>query len=224
MRKKIVYSFISAAAALALSLAVSCIPAGRFSVRAEEAGGYYDEWGNWISEGDASADTGLAVSEDIAAAESESTTLPTGTYSVGAGWSADSTASTEDVTVYEQDAHLGEQNTSTISCSYLDTNYSVFEYEQLREMLTNQLYYNNVNAQISTSAGYTSVKDYLYIVIVDDTAQDYTDIYYYVVGNYRCFCTEVREYRSEAEEASAQGLSTPREMGQSISEGFVWNG
>lgn len=147
----------------------------------------------------------------------------TGTYTVESGWSVDNAASTQERTVYKQDAYVGVEGTSTITCSYLDTNYSVFEYEQLRDMLTNNLLYNNVNAQISTSAVYTDAKDYLYILIVDDTAQDYRNIYCYVVGDYRCFCVDVKEYRWDAEELQAQSLKTPQEVGQGVAEKFVWN-
>ena len=146
----------------------------------------------------------------------------TGTYSVEAGWTVDSAASTEEKTVYKQDANVGMENTSTITCSYMDTNYSVLEYEQLRDMLTNNLLYANVNAQISTSAVYTQTKDYLYIVIVDDSALDYKDVYHYVVGDYRCFCVEVREYRAEADQAVADGVKTPHEVGQTTAEEFTW--
>lgn len=206
-------------------------------MQAEEPSGYYDEAGNWkentwfgdsndiYSEGSDTA----AVSEGILTAQESILTAPdisdasAGTYSVGDGWSVDSAASTESETVYKQDAHVGTDGTSTITCRYMDTNYSVLEYEQLRDMLTNNLLYSNVNAQISTSAVYTQTKDYLYIILVDDSAQEYRDIYHYVVGDYRCFCVGVREYRSEAEQASAAGLKTPGETGKTTAEEFTWN-
>lgn len=147
----------------------------------------------------------------------------TGTYTVEDGWSEDIEASDEEMQVYKQTSFGDQENTSTITCSYLDTNYSVLEYEQLRDMLTNNLVYNNVNAQISTSAVYTKEKDCLYIVIVDDSAQEYREIYHYVVGDYRCFCVEVREYRTEAEAAKAQEIKTPQEVGQKMAEEFVWD-
>ncbi len=208
-------------------------------LQAEEPSGYYDEFGNWVQEsyseesgaetaGIEDADALAALAEDSAdasggmdAAQDVSSAL-IGTYSVGAGWTVDSDASTEEKTVYKQDAYVGMENTSTISCSYMDTNYSVLEYEQLRDMLTNNLLYNNVNAQISTSAIYTQAKDYLYIVIVDDSAQEYKDVYHYVVGDYRCFCVEVREYRAEADQAVADGVKTPHEVGQTTAEEFTW--
>lgn len=161
--------------------------------------------------------------EMAAEVSAESSGSGTGTYSMEAGWSTDDAACTQDCTVYKQDAYIGQEGTSTITCSYLDTNYSVFEYEQLRDMLTNNLLYSNVNAQISASAVYTDAKDYLYILLVDDASQDYRNIYCYVVGDYRCFCVEVQEYRQEAENLQTQGLSTPQEVGQSTAEKFVWN-
>lgn len=157
-----------------------------------------------------------------AAEDSEKAKL-TGTYTVESGWSLDDSAGTEEKEVYKQDDKLSQTDTSTITCSYMDTNYSVLEYEQLREMLTNNLVYNNANAQISTSAVYTKAKDYLYILIVDDTQKDARKIYYYVVGDYRCFCVEVNEYRAEAEEVSAQDDKTPQEVGRTIAEEFTWD-
>ncbi|MCD7745068.1 MAG: hypothetical protein LUI13_07295 [Lachnospiraceae bacterium] len=145
-----------------------------------------------------------------------------GSYTMEEGWSLDETQSTDDVSVYVQDAYTGETETSTISCSYLSTNYSRGDYEQLRDMLTNNLLYSNVNAQITTSAVYTLAMDYLYIILVDDSSEEYRDIYHYVVGDYECFCVQVREYRDEAAEAEAQELETPQEAGQSVAEGFVW--
>ena len=147
----------------------------------------------------------------------------TGTYLVADGWTEDTDRSEDAVKVYKQ-ADLSDQDvTSTITCSYLDTNYSVLEYEQLRDMLTNNLVYSHVDAQISTSAVYTKEKDCLYIVIVDDSVQEYREIYHYVVGDYRCFCVEVREYRAEADAAKMQDLKTPQEAGRMMAEEFVWN-
>lgn len=147
----------------------------------------------------------------------------TGTYSVADGWTEDTDASDDSKKVYKQTEQKDLEDTSTITCSYLDTNYSVLEYEQLRDMLTNNLLYSNVDAQISTSAVYTKEKDCLYIVIVDDSVQDYRDIYHYVVGDYRCFCVEVREYRAEAEQAKAQEQKTPQEVGMQMAQEFVWD-
>ncbi len=170
------------------------------------------------------AETPESVAEGAEDADTQETAAAlTGTWTVESGWSVDSAASTQEQTVYKQDACIGAEATSTITCSYLDTNYSVYEYEQLRDMLTNNLLYSNVDAQISTSAVYTDAKDYLYIVLVDDTAQDFRCIYHYVVGDYRCFCVAVKEYRSEAEQLAAQELSTPREVGQAAAEKFMWN-
>ncbi len=197
-------------------------------VQADELSEEYFEENGWTEdEFFSDKDVLTEVQADGASADAEENVEApaalTGTYSIDSGWSADSSASTESQTVYKQDACLGVDGTSTITCSYIDTNYSVFEYEQLRDMLTNNLLYSNVNAQISTSAVYTDAKDYLYILIVDDTSQDYRNIYCYVVGDYRCFCVEVKEYRSEAEQLKAQELKTPQEVGQSAAEKFVWN-
>ncbi len=146
-----------------------------------------------------------------------------GNYQVAKGWSEDSELSKEDIPVYRQDAFWDTDETSTITCSYLDTNYPLTEYEQLREMLTNNLLYENVDAQISTSALYTLAKDYLYIIVVDDPAKDYRNIYNYVIGNYCCFCVQVKEYRDEAAEAEVDpDRETPQEAGQKMAEGFVW--
>ncbi len=141
-------------------------------------------------------------------------------YSVPAGWSADGADGSDGGIVYREDAF----ENSTITCGYIDTNYSIQEYEQLRDMLTNNLLYEHVNAQISTSAVYTLAKDYLYIILVDDETEPYCDIYNYVVGDYCCFLVHVKEYRSEAEQALSQDLMTPREAGQSIAESFTWTG
>ena len=164
----------------------------------------------------------MAQAEEIVlnAAEEEKMT---GTYTAAEGWIEDEEASTEEKTVYVQASAADADETSTITCSYIDTNYSVLEYEQLRDMLTNNLFYSNVNAQISTSAVYTLSKDYLYILIVDDSAKEYRDIYHYVVGDYRCFSVEVREYRAEAEAAKLLEEDTPQEAGQKIAEEFTWN-
>ena len=135
----------------------------------------------------------------------------------------DDGASTSEKNVYKQEGLQDQAETSAITCSYIDTNYSVMEYEQLRDMLTNNLFYSNVNAQISTSAIYTNNKDYLYILIVDNSSQDYRNIYHYVVGDYRCFLVEVKEYRAEADQAKAQEQKTPQEIGQKVAEEFVWN-
>ena len=221
-------------AAIALCMGTVSYPAG--TVMAEEAAGYFDDGGNWVFDNDAnvqditagsdSEDPGLqglsenAESTDLSSDAEESRT---GTYTVCEGWSSDENGSTQDVTVYRQEGYTASDTTSTITCSYLDTNYSVLEYEQLRDMLTNNLIYSNVNAQISASAVYTNARDFLYILIADDAAKDYLEVYYYVVGDYRCFCVNVKEYRAEAESARSQERQTPQEVGKSIAEGFVWN-
>lgn len=164
----------------------------------------------------------IVHAEEIVLIEGDSENM-TGSYDVPADWIKDSEESTDEENVYTFADYEDADATSTITCSYMDTNYSVMEYEQLRDMLTNNLIYSNVDAQISTSAVYTLAKDYLYILIVDDSARDYRDIYHYVVGDYRCFLVEVREYREEAELAKAQEQDTPQEVGQKIAEEFTWN-
>ncbi|MDO4323184.1 MAG: hypothetical protein Q4C61_11710 [Lachnospiraceae bacterium] len=216
---------LSAGAAIMMSVVLGISPVSGFASMAEETFGYFDEMGNWIEE--SAADPVEVVGEPAAEENIESFETAqaplTGTYSAGAGWSVDDGASTSEKTVYKQDGYVGTEGTSTISCSYMDTNYSVLEYEQLRDMLTNNLVYSNVNAQISASAVYTNVKDYLYILIVDDTSVDFRSVYCYVVGDYRCFCVEVKEYRTEAEQLRAQEQKTPQEVGQGMAESFVWN-
>ncbi|MCD8347962.1 MAG: hypothetical protein LUD16_08460 [Lachnospiraceae bacterium] len=164
-----------------------------------------------------------AFAEESTADEQAMTEEETpGTYTMEEGWCLDEELSTEEEEVYRLETSEEGQETSTISCSYLETNYSRQDYEQLRDMLTNNLIYDNVNAQITTSAVYTLSMDYLYIVLVDDSTEEYCDIYHYVVGDYQCFCVQVREYRAEAELAKAQEQATPREVGQTVAEGFVW--
>ncbi len=162
------------------------------------------------------------VSEEDVLSEEE--TEAPGTYTMEEGWIEDEELSTDDVLVYrlESAAEDTDIETSTISCSYMDTNYSRQEYEQLRDMLTNNLLYSNVDAQITTSAVYTLAKDYLYIILVDDSLEDYRTIYHYVVGDYQCFCVEVKEYREEAEQAELLEEDTPQEIGQKVAEGFSW--
>ncbi|MCD7715595.1 MAG: hypothetical protein LUG56_07025 [Lachnospiraceae bacterium] len=205
--------------------------AGVMRVQAEEAG-YSDSTGGagetfWQEEysGDAgSADAFWDGAASEEAYETETEMLP-GTYTMEEGWTENDSLSSEDAAVYVEDAYADTESpeTSSISCSFLDTNYSRADYEQLRDMLTNNLLYSNVNAQITTSAVYTLAMDYLYIVLVDDSSEAYRDIYHYVVGDYQCFCVEVIEYRDEAEQDEAQDLDTPREIGQKVAEGFVWN-
>lgn len=227
----------AAAAVLLAGLSAGILnPTLSHTASAEEAGGFYDEAGNWVEEevtvigedglggssGETEAADGADGQELLPESEAAQEAI-TGTYTMEAGWSADDSQSTAESTVYKMDASAGSENTSTITCSYLDTSYSVLEYEQLRDMLTNNLLYSNVNAQISTSAAYTDAKDYLYILIVDDSAQDFRDIYCYVVGDYRCFCVQVKEYRAEAEQLQAQEMKTPQEVGQSAAQSFVWD-
>lgn len=209
--------------AMLMSLVFGVCPITGMTAMASESFGYFDAAGNWI-EGtpDLSADSEMFDSEYFAE-QTEEAAKRTGSYTTADGWVVDDNASTEDNTVYKQEGYAGVDGTSTIACSYLDTNYSVLEYEQLRDMLTNNLLYSNVNAQISASAVYTDAKDYLYILLVDDAAQDFRNIYCYAVGDYRCFCVEVKEYRAEAEQLRAQGVKTPQEAGQGIAESFVWN-
>lgn len=208
--RKIAY-VISAAVLLAMPYSSS--------VHAEEGTGYLDE---------ASVESSSSNLVVIGDTESGFTVLEadeplTGTYTMESGWVLEDTEDESEQHVYKKEGLSDQTETSVITCSYLDTNYSVMEYEQLREMLTNNLLYSNVNAQISTSAAYTTDKDYLYILIADDSSKDYRSIYHYVVGDYRCFLVEVKEYRSEAEQARTEEQKTPQEVGQSVAEEFVWN-
>lgn len=223
LKKKCAEIFIGLAVLAAVCMSAGL--AGRMTARAEEAFGYFDEAGNWIVEIPEEAVSEEMPAEDVyeETVQEPAEVQKTGTYTAAEGWSVDDAASTSETTVYKQAANVGMDGVSTISCSYLDTNYSVMEYEQLRDMLTNNLLYSNVNAQISASAVYTNVRDYLYILIVDDTAEEYRNIYCYVVGDYRCFCAEVKEYRAEAEQLAAQGSKTPLEAGQGMAESFVWD-
>ncbi|MCD7762112.1 MAG: hypothetical protein LUI14_02735 [Lachnospiraceae bacterium] len=211
--------------------------AGLMRAQAEEAG-YSDGTGETLWQDVYSGDTGSsdtfaadqagfgASDAGMAAEEYETETemLP-GTYTMEEGWTENELLSSDGVTVYVQDAYADAESpeTSLISCSFLDTNYSRQDYEQLRDMLTNKILYSNVSAQITTSAVYTLAMDYLYIILVDDSSAEYRTIYHYVVGDYQCFCVEVKEYRAEAEQAEAQEADTPQEIGQKIAEGFVWN-
>ena len=90
-------------------------------------------------------------------------------------------------------------------------------------MLTNNAVYSNADAQISTSTAYTDAKDYLYMLTVEPSGVDYQDIYYYVVGDRRCFCVEVREYQAEADALEAAQKKTPSQTGQDIAMKFTWN-
>ena len=145
-----------------------------------------------------------------------------GTYTVGENWSEDTDLSTETEKVYKKAEMLESDETSTISCSFIDTNYTAMDYEQLRDMLTNNLIYSSPNASISVSATYTDAKDYLYVLVADDSAQNYREIYYYVVGDMECFVAEVKEYREEAQAASENAEDTPEAVGAEIAKTFVW--
>ena len=147
----------------------------------------------------------------------------TGSWSVDSAWVQTKAEDEEERWTYKQSGAEAEEDTSTIVCSYLDTNYSVLEYEQLRDMLTNNAVYSNADAQISTSAAYTDAKDYLYMLTVEPSGVDYQDIYYYVVGDRRCFCVEVREYQAEADALEAAQKKTPSQTGQDIAMKFTWN-
>ncbi len=145
-----------------------------------------------------------------------------GLYTVPEGWSEDTSRESETEKIYRYSEKLEEEDSSSITCSYMATNYTTTEYEQLRDMLTNDILYSRVSAQISTNAAYTDSKDYLYILTADDASLDYREIFYYVVGELKCFCVTVKEYRSEADEARAAQKSTPEEAGKQIASGFVW--
>ena len=146
-----------------------------------------------------------------------------GTYTVCEGWSEDADLSTETEKVYKKAENLEMDETSTISCSFIDTNYTAMEYEQLRDMLTNNLIYSSPNAAISVSGTYTDAKDYLYVLVADDSAQNYREIYYYVVGDLECFVAEVKEYRDEATAAQEHMEDTPEAVGAEIARTFTWN-
>lgn len=219
MRKRFLHMRKGIAAGI---LFVLCVMTGTgiMSVQAEEMSGYFDEAGNWISDEPLFSEETIYLEDTGSMMDIQPMT---GTYTVADGWAEDTDAGEEEEQVYKQSAYVDMEGTSTITCSYMDTNYSVLEYEQLRDMLTNNLLYSKVNAQISASAIYTEAKDYLYILIVDDSSEAYRDIYHYVVGDYRCFCVEVREYRADAEQAKAQDQQTPQEAGQEIAESFTWD-
>lgn len=204
-----------------LTMLIATISTGR-TVQAEEIVDIFNEAENGSVLTMSGEDTQIFSEETDMMMEDAGPGM-TGSYTVPDGWSEDTDAGASEKKVYKLNASVGVPDVSTISCSYIDTNYSVLEYEQLRDMLTNNLVYSNINAQISTSAVYTLAKDYLYILIVDDSAQNYRDIYHYVVGDYRCFCVEVHEYRSEAEQAKAQDQKSPQEIGQKIAEEFTWD-
>ena len=51
----------------------------------------------------------------------------------------------------------------------------------------------------------------------------YREIYYYVVGDLKCFVTEVKEYREEAAAAQAESLDTPEAVGGEIARTFTWS-
>lgn len=153
-------------------------------------------------------------------AQEETEEKQIGTYSVDSDWVKIEEKCEDEIEVYRKTGYEDLEETSEITCSYVDTNYAIIEYEQLRDMLTNNLMYSNVNAQISTNAGYTEEKDYLYTLIADDKDKPYKDIYYYVVGDYRCFCVSVREYRVEKTEEQEK---MPQEIGKKIAADFIWN-
>lgn len=147
----------------------------------------------------------------------------TGNWSMDSAWTQTKAEDEEERWTYRQSGKESDDQTSTIVCSYLDTNYSVMEYEQLRDMLTNNAVYSNADAQISTSAAYTDAKDYLYMLTVEPSGADYRDIYYYVVGDRRCFCVEVREYQAEADALKEARQKTPSQTGQDTAMKFTWN-
>ena len=158
----------------------------------------------------------------VALAEENASAAMTGSYSVDSAWVRIEQKSDTEKEVYKQEGSQDIEETSEITCSYLDTNYSVAEYEHLRDMLTNNLMYSDVKAQISTSAGYTDAKDYLYTLTANDSDKEYQDIYYYVVGDYRCFCVTVREYREEAAQADSPD-DTPQAVGKKAAQEFTWD-
>ena len=154
----------------------------------------------------------------VALAEENASTAMTGSYSVDSDWVRIEQKSDTEKDVYRQEASKDVEETSEITCSYLDTNYSVAEYEQLRDMLTNNLMYSDVNAQISTSAGYTDAKDYLYTLTADDSGKDR---HLLRSGRPRCFCVILK---SEEEAAQAESSDdTPQAVGKKTAQEFTWD-
>ena len=145
-----------------------------------------------------------------------------GTYQVPDGWSEVTSASSEITKVYRPTENLELDASSEITCSYMATNYSVMEYEQLRDMLTNDMVYGKVGAEISSTCTYTDKKDNLFILTADDESKEYREIVYYVAGEKECFCVEVKEYRAEAESTAAAKKKTPEEIGKEIAAKFSW--
>lgn len=168
----------------------------------------------------------LAAASPSASVNAEEETsaqmIVTGTYQVPEGWSEDIAETSDTQNVYKQSEYLDQEDTSVITCSYLATNYSVQEYEQLRDMLTNDMVYDKVNAKISSTCTYTDSKDNLFILTADDASKDYRDIVCYVVGDQECFVVEVKEYRAEAESARADKKKTPEEAAKEIASKFSW--
>lgn len=168
----------------------------------------------------------LTVMSPVRSLEAEEETsaqlLMTGDYKVPEGWSEDSSSDSEITKIYKRSENLELDATSSITCSYIATNYSVFEYEQLRDMLTNDLVYSKVNADISSSCTYTDNKDYLFILTADDASRDYREIFYYVVGDMECFKVEVKEYRAEAKSAKEAQEKSPEDAGKEIAVKFTW--
>ena len=152
-------------------------------------------------------------------------TLTTGNWTIPEGWEEKShvDAGFGEVCVLRASGLSAADVTSEITCSYQSTIFSLAEYEQLREMLTNDVVYQNRNASVSTSCLYTDVQDNLFQIIADDSSQTYRDIFYYVIGSGKYFSVRVKEYRDEAEAAKAQERKTPSEAARLIAAGFVWN-
>ena len=61
------------------------------------------------------------------------------------------------------------------------------------------------------------------MLVADDSAQNYREIYYYVVGDLECFVAEVKEYRDEATAAQENMEDTPEAVGAEIARTFTWN-
>ena len=74
--------------------------------------------------------------------------LTTGNWSIPEGWEEKShvDAGFGEVCVLRASGLSGADVTSEITCSYQSTIFSLAEYEQLREMLTNDVVYQNRNA------------------------------------------------------------------------------
>lgn len=218
--KKSIYNLIIASSVMGIFIHMTCnVYAEEYEEEIIWDDVYYgedsmEEFEDWSPNLNFSAESGMI---------SKSAALPMkGSYSVPEGWKQDFEMSASEKDCYVFSLENGQRSKSTISCTYIDTAYSVLEYEQLREMLMNNLLYSDSAAQITSSAGYTDAKDYLYILIADNSSAEYRDLYYYVVGDYRCFCVTLREYRDEACAFEGATAISPEQSATKLANSFVW--